>query len=148
MNGYDALSEAQLAAHNRATPTPQPATDPQIRPRDTLAPLSEAISSADLEKLLVLLHDLEAQDDDWDSDDDDWEDEVMREAPLTAQRRNDLPDSAFALPGRRYPIDTPERARAALSRIMQFGSPDEQRRVRAAVRRRYPDMDVSGGQSD
>jgi hypothetical protein len=144
MNGYDALSEAQLSAHNRATPTPQPATDPQIRPRETLAPLSEAISSADLEKLLVLLHDLESQ------DDEDWDDHdgMMREAPLTAQRRNDLPNSAFALPGRRYPIDTPERARAALSRIMQFGSPDEQRRVRAAVRRRYPDMDVEGGNSD
>lgn len=144
MNGYDALSEAQLAVHNRATPTPQPATDPQIRPRETLAPLSEAISSADLEKLLVLLHDLESQ------DDEDWDDHdgMMREAPLTAQRRNDLPNSAFALPGRRYPIDTPERARAALSRIMQFGSPDEQRRVRAAVRRRYPDMDVEGGNSD
>lgn len=123
---------------------PQPATDPQIRPRETLAPLSEAISSADLEKLLVLLHDLESQ------DDEDWDDHdgMMREAPLTAQRRNDLPNSAFALPGRRYPIDTPERARAALSRIMQFGSPDEQRRVRAAVRRRYPDMDVEGGNSD
>lgn len=123
----------------------QPATDPQIRPRDTLAPLSEAISASDLEKLLVLLHDLETQDvEDWDEPPHDG---MMREAPLTAQRRNDLPDSAFALPGRRYPIDTPERARAALSRIMQFGSPDEQRRVRAAVRRRYPDMDVEGGNS-
>ena len=145
MNGYDALSEAQLAVHNRATPTPQPATDPQIRPRETLAPLSEAISSADLEKLLVLLHDLESQ------DDEDWGDHdgMMREAPLTAQRRNDLPNSAFALPGQRaYPIDTPERARAALARVVANGTPDEIRRVRAAVRRRYPDMDVEGGNSD
>ncbi|MBQ6357594.1 MAG: hypothetical protein IJI97_01390 [Clostridia bacterium] len=73
----------------------------------------------------------------------------MREAPLTAQRRNDLPNSAFALPGQRaYPIDTPERARAALARVVANGTPDEIRRVRAAVRRRYPDMDVEGGNSD
>jgi hypothetical protein len=88
------------------------------------------------------MHDLQAP-----GDEEDWEDEEdwMQEAPLTTQRRNTLPDSAFALPGRQYPIDTPERARAALSRINQFGSADEQRRVRAAVSRRYPDMDVEAG---
>lgn len=115
MNGYLALSDQALAAHRRATPLPRPATAPSPRPRVALESFSEALASS----------------------------EVL-EAPLTARRRNALPDSAFVFPDdRSYPIDTPERARAALSRIEQFGSDDEIRRVRAAVRRRYPDMEVS-----
>lgn len=69
--------------------------------------------------------------------------ERFHEAPLNARRRDGLPSGDFALPGRRYPIDTPARARAALSRVEQFGSPEEKSRVRAAVHRKYPDMDVS-----
>lgn len=144
MNGYDTLSAAQLAAHNQARPQPQPATSPQIRPRETLVPFREAISAADLEKLISLMDDLEDPGDgeDWD-DEEDYDHEVMAEAPLDAQRRNDLPNSVFAIPGRRaYPIDTPERARSALARVRQFGSPEEVGQVRAAVRRRYPDMEV------
>lgn len=67
---------------------------------------------------------------------------ALQEAPLTADQRNKLPNSAFALPGRQYPIDTPERARAALSRVEQFGSDEEKRKVRAAVKKKYPNMDV------
>lgn len=67
----------------------------------------------------------------------------MVEAPLNAKRRNALPASAFAGPDRTYPIDTPARARAALSRVEQFGNSALKARVRAAVKRRYPDMDVS-----
>jgi hypothetical protein len=63
-------------------------------------------------------------------------------APLTAKRRNALPDSKFALPGQRYPIDTQARGRAALARVAADGTPSEQRRVRAAVRKRYPGMKV------
>lgn len=57
---------------------------------------------------------------------------------LTSRARNALPDSAFALPGRRYPIQDLAHARAALSRVAQFGSPSEKVAVRAAVYRRYP----------
>lgn len=70
-------------------------------------------------------------------------DNSMGEADLTAKQRKALPASDFALSGRRYPMDTPARARAALSRIQQFGSPQEIRQVKSAVKRKYPDMDVS-----
>lgn len=86
-----------------------------------------------------------ADDDDGDDDDDGGRrgrPPFLSEAPLNADKRNDLPSSDFALPGRRYPIDTPERARSALARVKQFGSPQEIDRVRAAVRRKYPDMEV------
>jgi hypothetical protein len=61
-------------------------------------------------------------------------------AELTARRRKNLPDSAFALPGRRYPIHDRAHARNALARVAQHGTPTEQKRVRAAVRRRFPDI--------
>lgn len=67
---------------------------------------------------------------------------AMQEAPLNAKRRNKLPVQDFAGPNRTYPIDTEARARAAISRVKQFGSPELQRRVIAAVKRRYPNMDV------
>lgn len=66
----------------------------------------------------------------------------LDEAPLNAKKRNKLPVTSFAGPNRTYPIDTPERARAALARVKANGSPELQRRVIAAVKRRYPSMDV------
>lgn len=64
-------------------------------------------------------------------------------AQLTAERRKRLPDSAFAIPERRaYPIHDIEHARNALARVAQHGTPEEKRRVRAAVKRRYPSIDV------
>lgn len=66
----------------------------------------------------------------------------VAEASLDAKKRNDLDSSDFALPGRKYPIDTPERARSALARVKQFGSPEDQRKVKAAVQKKYPDMKV------
>jgi hypothetical protein len=77
-----------------------------------------------------------------------WGDELAtdlyaRDAPLNAARRKRLPDSDFALPGRRYPIDTPARARSALAYVMQHGTEHEQKTVYAAVRKRYPDMEVA-----
>lgn len=69
---------------------------------------------------------------------------------LTAKERRKLPSSDFALPGRgegpggkgsgSYPIDTPNRARNALSRAAQFASPAEQATIRRAVARKYPDI--------
>lgn len=63
-------------------------------------------------------------------------------AELTAASRAGLPTSAFALSGGRYPIHDAAHARNALARVAQFGTPEEQRRVRAAVRSRYPTMSV------
>lgn len=62
-------------------------------------------------------------------------------AQLTAKRRKSLPDSAFAIPEKRaYPIHDEAHARNALSRVAQHGTPEEKRRVRAAVKRRYPNI--------
>lgn len=59
-------------------------------------------------------------------------------AALTTKRRNDLPNSAFALPGeRRYPIQDESHARNALAR--SAGKPEEAQ-VRRAVLRKYPDL--------
>lgn len=67
-------------------------------------------------------------------------------APLTAKARDKLPASKFAIPnakdGPAYPIDTEARGRAALARVAANGSPAEQAKVRAAVRKRYPRMKV------
>lgn len=59
-------------------------------------------------------------------------------AKLTAARRKALPNSAFAGPGRSYPIQDASHARNALARASQNASPDLQARIRAAVHRRYP----------
>lgn len=56
---------------------------------------------------------------------------------LRAKTRNALPDSAFALSGRRYPIHDLAHARNALSRVAQNGTPEEQAKVRKAVARKY-----------
>lgn len=58
---------------------------------------------------------------------------------LTTQARNALKDSDFAIPEKRaYPIQNVAHARDALSRVSQFGTPAEQKQVRAAVHKRYP----------
>lgn len=61
-------------------------------------------------------------------------------AELTSASRNKLPDSSFALPNRRYPIHDESHARNALSRVSENGSPEEKRKVRAAVHRKYPNI--------
>lgn len=57
---------------------------------------------------------------------------------LTTGRRNALPESTFALPGRRYPIEDASHARNALARVAGNGTPAEKAEVRAAVHRKYP----------
>jgi hypothetical protein len=64
-------------------------------------------------------------------------------AKLTAKERDELPDSAFALAGRKYPIHDEEHARDALARVSENGTPTEKRKVRAMVAYRYPDMVIS-----
>lgn len=75
-------------------------------------------------------------------------------ADLTARQRQKLPRTSFALPGRgegkkgagagSYPIPDKAHARAALSRVAQHGTPAEKSKVRAAVARKFPGIDVSG----
>lgn len=65
-------------------------------------------------------------------------------AKLSTKQRNKLPDSAFVFPeDRSYPIHDESHARNALAR--SAGKP-EHAKVVAAVKRRYPDIDVSKGE--
>lgn len=61
-------------------------------------------------------------------------------ARLTYKARKNLPTSAFAGPGRSYPVNDPAHARNALSRVSQFGSPALKAKVRAKVKRKYPSI--------
>lgn len=45
---------------------------------------------------------------------------------------------------RKYPIPDASHARNALARVAQNGTPTEKRRVRAAVRRKFPSIKVNG----
>lgn len=82
---------------------------------------------------------------------------TRRRSPLTRTRnrrrntvggRRRMSTRQFAIPeSRRYRIDDAAHARNALARVSQHGSPSEQRRVRAAVRRRYPSIGRSSGSS-
>lgn len=66
-------------------------------------------------------------------------------AKLTTKKRKALPRQEFAEPGKRaYPIHDESHARNALSRVSQYGSPSEQKQVRAAVRRKYQGMSHRG----
>lgn len=66
-------------------------------------------------------------------------------ADLTAAKRKSLPKASFAVPGRRaYPIHDEAHARNALARVAQHGTPSEIARVKAAVRKRFPNIAVGG----
>lgn len=73
---------------------------------------------------------------------------------ISAEQRKKLPKSDFGVPSKAksaegkaapgsYPIDTPGRARSALSRVAQHGSPAEQASVRRRVAKKYPSIDVT-----
>lgn len=67
-------------------------------------------------------------------------------AKLTGKQRSKLPKSKFAMPGKRaFPIDTKARARNALARVSQHGTKAQQKKVRAAVTKRYPSLKKTGG---
>jgi hypothetical protein len=58
---------------------------------------------------------------------------------LTTRGRKRLKRSSFAIPEKRkYPIQDLAHARNALARVAQFGSKEEQARVKRAVYRKYP----------
>jgi hypothetical protein len=62
-------------------------------------------------------------------------------AVLSTKKRKSLSKDQFAIPETKsYPI--PDRAHAAnaLARVSQFGSPAERAKVRAAVKKKFPDM--------
>lgn len=68
-------------------------------------------------------------------------------ASLTAAQRDALPDSDFAIvrtvngqKQRDYPIDTRDRAVAALGRAQTNASPADQKLILAAVCKRYSDL--------
>lgn len=66
-------------------------------------------------------------------------------AKITTKRRKRMKNSTFALPAeRKYPIPDASHARNALARVAQHGTPSEKRRVRAAVHRKYPSIQISG----
>lgn len=67
-------------------------------------------------------------------------------AKLTSKKRNKLPKKSFALPGKRaYPIHDKAHARAALSRVAQHGTKAQQKKVRAAVTKKFPSLKKTGG---
>lgn len=61
-------------------------------------------------------------------------------ARLTSKARKKIKTSNFALPGRRYPVMDRSHAANALARVSQHGTNEEKKKVRAAVKRRYPGM--------
>jgi hypothetical protein len=62
-------------------------------------------------------------------------------AKLTGGERKKLPTTSFAEPAKRaYPINDRNHARNALSRVAQNGTPAEKAQVRAAVKKKYPDI--------
>jgi uncharacterized protein DUF6582 len=62
-------------------------------------------------------------------------------AELSGKKRKSLPKTSFAEPGKRaYPIHDEAHARNALARVAQHGTPSEKAKVRAAVKKRYPNI--------
>lgn len=60
---------------------------------------------------------------------------------LSTKDRKKLSKKSFALPGKRkYPIPDKSHARNALSRVAQNGTPEEQKKVRSAVFKRFPGL--------
>lgn len=75
---------------------------------------------------------------------------AKRGGKLTAHDRQKMPSKEFALPGKgegpggkgsgSYPIPDLAHGRNALARVSQHGSPEEKAKVRAAVHRKFPDI--------
>jgi hypothetical protein len=60
---------------------------------------------------------------------------------LSSKDRKKLGKKSFALPGKRkYPIPDKAHARNALARVAQHGTPAEQKKVKAAVKKRFPSI--------
>jgi hypothetical protein len=60
---------------------------------------------------------------------------------LSTKDKKKLPKKTFALPGKRkYPIPDKAHARNALARVAQNGTPAEEKKVKAAVKKRFPSI--------
>lgn len=60
---------------------------------------------------------------------------------LSTKERKKLSKKLFALPGKRkYPILDKSHARNALARVAQKGTTAEQKKVKAAVKKRFPSI--------
>jgi hypothetical protein len=60
---------------------------------------------------------------------------------LSTNDRKKLGTKSFALPGKRkYPIPDKAHARNALARVAQHGTPAEQKKVKQAVKKRFPSI--------
>lgn len=68
-------------------------------------------------------------------------------AKLTAKARNAIPTSSFAGPDRSYPIENASHARNALARASQHASPDLKAKIRAKVKKKFPEIHVEGEKS-
>ena len=64
-------------------------------------------------------------------------------AKLSTADRAALPAKDFAGPARSYPINAASHGRNALARVEQHGTPALKKRVTAAVKRKYPSMQVA-----
>jgi len=83
------------------------------------------------------------------------EGEVVVEKDLSAAERRALPNKDFALPGKgegpegkqrgAYPINDKKHARAALAMAAAHASPEKEAKVKAAVKKKYPEIEVSEG---
>lgn len=63
---------------------------------------------------------------------------------VSSGRYKGMSKSQMALPGEgKYPIDSPARARNALARAAQNATPAQQAKVRAAVKKKYPSIQVT-----
>ena len=68
-------------------------------------------------------------------------------AELSTQARKSLPRSDFAIPSKApgpgsYPIPDEAHASDALARVQADGSPEERRQVYAAVKRKFPEIEI------
>ena len=81
--------------------------------------------------------------------------EVVLEKDLSAAERRALPNKDFVFPGKgegpegkqrgAYPINDKKHARAALAMAAAHASPEKEAKVKAAVKKKYPDIEVSEG---
>jgi len=69
-------------------------------------------------------------------------------AKLTAAQRKKLSSSQFALPAqRKFPIHDKSHARNALARANQSSTPGAKKKVKAAVKRKFPSIKQAGSKT-
>jgi hypothetical protein len=68
---------------------------------------------------------------------------LIIEDELTYKPKQELPDTAFVFPKeRKYPIPDLSHARNALARVAQNGTPEEIKKVKSAVKSKFPSIEV------